>query len=220
MLQEIPDLAALSDEQRRQLAFEALKLQEAQTAAREAEEAAYKELASDTVLANFPYLREISRKLGEYKRSVRNSFAAVLELKAELYGTREGQQSHQFMSEDGRYRIRLGYNVVDNYDDTAEIGIAMVRGYIYSLAHDERSRLLVESVLRLLSKDTKGTLKASRVLQLQQMAEKSGDASFIEGVRIIRNAYRPVESKSYIRAEFRNDEGAWVALPLGITEAD
>ena len=101
-----------------------------------------------------------------------------------------------------------------------DAGIAKVKEYISSLARDEQSKILVETVLKLLSKDSKGTLKASRVLQLQQMAEKSGNADFIEGVRIIRDAYRPIESKSYVRAEYKSDSGAWVSVPLGMTEAD
>lgn len=109
--------------------------------------------------------------------------------------------------------------MIDNYDDTVDAGIAKVKEYISSLARDEQSKILVETVLKLLSKDSKGTLKASRVLQLQQMAEKSGNADFIEGVRIIRDAYRPIESKSYVRAEYKSDSGAWVSVPLGMTEA-
>ena len=133
---------------------------------------------------------------------------------------RSSQRSHQFINSEGTRRITIGFNVIDNYDDTVDAGIAKVKEYISSLARDEQSKILVETVLKLLSKDSKGTLKASRVLQLQQMAEKSENADFIEGVRIIRDAYRPIESKSYVRAEYKSDSGAWVSVPLGMTEAD
>ena len=75
-------------------------------------------------------------------------------------------------------------------------------------------------VLKLLARDSKGALKASRVLQLRKMAEESGDDRFMEGVKIIEESYQPAVSKQFVRAEVKNDNGAWVAIPLGMTEAD
>lgn len=179
----------------------------------------YKRLVSDTVVESFPHLENLSAAMAATKELVRSNFDAVLELKAELYGVKEGQQSHQFTSDDDTLRIRMGYNMVDSYDDTVETGIALVRNYINSLATDEKSKTLVDMVSKLLAKDNKGTLKASRVLQLQQMADKIGDTQLIDGVKIIRQAYKPVQSKSYIRAEYKNDKGVWISLPLAVTEA-
>lgn len=179
----------------------------------------YKRLVGETVVESFPHLENLSTVIAATKDLVRSNFDAVLEFKAELYGIKEGQQSHQFTNDDDTLRIRIGYNMVDSYDDTVETGIAMVRAYISSLATDEKSQNLVDMVSKLLAKDNKGTLKASRVLQLQQMADKIQDAQLSDGVKIIRDAYKPVQSKSYIRAEYKNEKGVWISLPLGVTEA-
>ena len=213
------DIKKMTAEQRQALLAELQAAEQAEKERREAEISAYKKMACDTVAECFPRLEAVSRELIKEKRSIREAFSAVISFKTELYGKQEGPVSHQFMSEDGKFRIRIGYYTLDSYDDTVNNGIAKVKEYINSLARDEQSRILVETVLKLLSKDSKGTLKASRVLQLQQMAEKSGHAGFMEGVRIIRDAYRPIESKSYIRAE-RKTEGGWVAVPLGMTDAE
>lgn len=93
----------------------------------------------------------------------------------------------------------------------------MVRKYIESMAKDDNSRALVNAVLRLLSRDQKGTLKASRVLQLRKMAEDTGDETFIEGVKIIEESYQPSETKQYIRAEYKDDKG-WHVIPLSVTD--
>ena len=66
--------------------------------------------------------------------------------------------------------------------------------------------------------DEAGNLKASRVLQLQKMAEETGDERFIEGVRIIQESYQPTPSKDYIRAAVRDESGAWVPIPLSMTD--
>lgn len=214
------NLSQLSAEQRREMLAQLKAQEEAEKQQREADISTYKALVSQTVEDNFPVLRAVSSELAVQKRTIRTAFATVVDLKSSLYGVKDGQRSHQFINNEGTRRITIGFNVIDNYDDTVDTGIAKVKEYISSLARDEQSKILVETVLKLLSKDGKGTLKASRVLQLQQMAEKSGNTDFIEGVRIIRDAYRPIESKSYVRAEYKSDSGAWVSVPLGMTEAD
>ena len=70
-----------------------------------------------------------------------------------------------------------------------------------------------------------GALKASRVVRLHKLADESGDARFMEGVRIIEAAYRPTITRTYIRCEKREiDENGgvvrdWEAIPLGMTES-
>jgi hypothetical protein len=125
------------------------------------------------------------------------------------------------MSTDGKTRITLGYYVNDNYNDTANDGIAMIKDYISGLAKDAETQSLVDMVLKLLSKDQKGNLKASRVLQLNAMKDRINDPRFSEGVEIIMNAYEPIASKRFIRVEERdNTESEWRTLPLSITDAE
>jgi hypothetical protein len=52
------------------------------------------------------------------------------------------------------------------------------------------------------------------------MAEESGNADFIDGVRIIEDAYQPQVSRLFLKAYVRNaGTGAWDQIPLGMTEA-
>ena len=89
-----------------------------------------------------------------------------------------------------------------------------------SLAKDDATKALVNAVLRLLSRDGQGNIKASRVLQLRKMAEDSGDELFIEGVQIIEESYQPTVSKKYIRAQYRDKNGQWKYIPLSMTDVD
>ena len=101
-------------------------------------------------------------------------------------------------------------NTIDGYRDTVEDGIAMVKGYIESLAKDDATKALVNAVFQLLSRDGQGNIKASRVAQLRKMAEDSGNEQFLEGVKIIEEAYQPTISKKFIRAQYKNDKGSLV----------
>lgn len=96
----------------------------------------------------------------------------------------------------------------------------MVKEYIESLAKDDDTRAMVGAIMRLLSKDQSGNIKASRVLQLRKMAEETGNERFMEGVKIIEESYQPTVTKRYIRAERKNSRGAWTSIPLSMTDVD
>ena len=130
----------------------------------------------------------ISEEIKESKQKVLDNFKAILAMKSDLFKTkmRNDQRSHTFTNSAGDKRITLGVYVTDGYRDTVEDGIAIVKEYIASLANDEKTQALVNMVFRLLSRDAKGTLKASRIVQLRKVAEDTGDARFMEGVRDYR----------------------------------
>ena len=183
---------------------------------------AYVQLVDEQIESTIPELQALSEQIRTVKEYVFDNFREVLRMKAEVMhlNKRDGQFSHTFTNSCGTMRLTLGVNTVDSYLDTAEDGIAMVKEYITGLAKDEDTQLLVDTILRLLSKDQQGNLKASRVLQLKQMAEKTGDERFIEGVEIIMEAYKPSVTRQYIRAEVKDAEtGAWKYIPLSVTDA-
>ena len=182
--------------------------------------ASYAKAVDEEVAHAINMLTGLSSTMKSFKERIYADFDAILEMKSEITGVaKDDQRSHTFTTSDGTMRLILGVNTIDGYRDTVEDGIAMVKEYIESLATDEKSRSLVSAVLRLLSRDQSGNIKASRVIQLRKMAEESGDDRFIEGVRIIEESYQPTETKRYIRAERRDSNGAWVSIPLSLTDA-
>lgn len=188
---------------------------------RKQQRAEYATMTDDEIAAAIPQLRELSETIRLVKDTVFGNFEAILKMKSEILGlTKDDQRSHTFTNSDSTMRITLGVNCIDGYRDTVEDGIAMVKQYIESLAKDDATKALVKAVLRLLSRDGQGNLKASRVLQLRKMAEESGNERFIEGVQIIEESYQPTMTKRYIRAEYKDSKGAWRYIPLGMTDVD
>lgn len=181
---------------------------------------AYRSLAATTVDEVFPKLQELSSALADAKRSTYEAFAGVIDTKTEVVGlVAPGQRSHSFLGKNGDKRIIVGHYQRDGWDDTVEAGICKVKEYISSLAGDEKTRELVDIILDLLSKDRAGNLKADKVLQLEKYTERIDNDTFSEGVAIIKEAYRPERTKDFIRAQYKDDKGKWVDVPLGITEA-
>ena len=200
-------------------AFQAAKKAKAEAEKKAQDRESYKQLVDESIEMCFPSLKGIADQLRIGKKLCYDTFAQVVEMKADVYGVNDGQKSHSFTHRNGKMRITLGNYETDNYDDTVNAGIGKVKEYLKSLAKDNDSSLLVGGVLKLLSRDQKGNLKASRVLQLRKMAEQSGNEQFIDGVKIIEDAYRPAVSKTFVKAEYKNEQNEWVAVPLGMTEA-
>lgn len=210
-----------AEERKEYEAFKAEREKKRREAERKEQRKNYAALVDDEIAAAIPQLREMSEALKTVKDAVFSNFKTILDMKSEILGVSPDDQfSHTFTNSDSTLRIMLGANCIDGYRDTVEDGIAMVRAYIESLAKDDATKALVNAVLRLLSRDGQGNIKASRVLQLRKMAEDSGDERFMEGVKIIEEAYQPTVSKKYIRAQYKDDKGAWKYIPLSMTDVE
>ena len=212
----------MSAEERKEFeAFKAEREKKRREEERKQQRQEYATLVDEEIATTIPMLREVSEQLKTVKDTIYGNFEAILKMKSEIIPTaRDDQASHTFTNSDGTLRIILGVNCIDGYRDTVEDGVAMVKEYIESQAKDDATKALVNAVLRLLSRDGQGNIKASRVLQLRKMAEDSGDERFLEGVRIIEESYQPTISKKYIRAQYKTDKGAWCYIPLGMTDVD
>lgn len=209
-----------AEEKARFEAFQKSEEKRAAEAKARADREMYKQLVDDEIEKSIPVLLAVSEKIKQSKQQVLDNFKTILELKGNIFKTiRDDQKSHTFTNSEGSKRITLGVYVTDGYRDTVEDGIGIVKEYIESLAKDEKTKSLVSMVLRLLSRDAKGTLKASRIVQLRKVAEETGDSRFLEGVRIIEESYQPEVSKQFIRAEQKDVNGMWRSIPLGMTES-
>ena len=90
---------------------------------------------------------------------------------------------------------------------------------VIGLIKDDETKALVNQIVRLIARDQDGNLKANKVLQLDKLAEELNNERLNEGIAIIKEAYIPNFSKTYIRAEWKDDNGIWRYIPLGMTEA-
>ena len=199
--------------------FRAKKAQEREEAARKAQRDEYARLVNDEVAASVAQLVELSEQMRMIKDTIFDNFRTILKMKDEvMHLSREGgQYTHTFTSSDSRYRITLGNRVVDDYRDTVEDGIAIVKKYLQSLAKDQDSADLVETVMHLLSRNKRGVLQPSRVIQLRQLAERRKDDVLLEGVKIIEESYQPYASRTFVQAQVKEATG-WATIPLNMTE--
>jgi hypothetical protein len=184
------------------------------------ERGAYRQLVEETIKISAAELIEASNQIATIKKKVLDRFNKAIEVKCDLFGTEKMKQfSHTFTDAEATFRITVGQYMIDSYRDTVNEGVAIIKEAISSFATDDKTKALVNTIINLLSKDRKGNLKASRVLQLQRTAEELGNEQIKQGVKIIQEAYQPTVSSTYIKLERKVENGSWTSVPLGMTEA-
>ena len=198
--------------------FRAKKAQEREAAARKQQREEYARLVDDEVAAAVDQLKELSEQMATIKKTIFDNFDTIIKMKREVMSLckPDGQYTHTFTSSDSRCRITLGNRMVDDYRDTVEDGILMVKDYITSLAKDEDSAQLVGLIMSLLERNKSGALQPSRVIRLRQLADKRQDPRLLEGVKIIEDSYQPYASSTFVQAEIKGATG-WVTIPLNIS---
>ncbi|MCX4301703.1 MAG: DUF3164 family protein [Alistipes sp.] len=210
------DVTKMTAAQRAELKAQLEAEERAEKQKREDDIMAYKDSVDEFCRGKFARLQALSEEMRRAKEEVFGDAERLIELKEELFRTKSDRHSNQFTTSDGGITVALGYRTNDGWDDTVNAGVDKVKTFIRSLAKDDDSAALTEMVMNLLAKDRKGNLKASRVLQLREIARKSGYPELIEATDIIQSAYRPVDTCQFISVSYKDDKGVKHALPLSL----
>jgi hypothetical protein len=212
------DLLNLTPEQMADLMKQMQQIAAEKKESERRERESYRTIVNQTVAEQYRKLEQISSTLSIVKADVYRQFAAVIELKQELYGAKSKQQSHTFTDDEGR-SITIGWRTIDSFNDTLDMGIALIRDYITTLAIDENTSQLVDMINQLLKKDAKGNLKPSRILDLRNMAEKIDNETFSKGVDIVIQSYTPARSVIFVEASSTDAQQVKQPVALSITSA-
>ena len=180
----------------------------------------YKGLVNETVIEQVAELQKLSQQMMQAKRNVFDSFATVIDLKDDLFKVKTDRRSDTFTSTDGKKTVTIGRRTTEGWDDTVNVGVDKVKAYIKSLAKDENSAALVDTIMGLLAKDRKGNLKTSKVLELEKLATRSKNDDFLDGIKIIKEAYRPQPSCLFVEVKLKNEEGKEISLPLSMSSIE
>ena len=210
------DISKMTSAERAELMAQLEAEERAEKQKRENDVAAYKNSVDEFCRGKFARLQALSDEMRRLKEEIFNDAETLITLKEELFKTKCDRRSDTFTTSDGRITISLGNRTNDGWDNTVEVGIAKVKEYLQSLAKDEDGAKMFEVVMKLLAKDRKGNLRAGAMIQLEQHARRFGDPLFIEGVEIIRQSYRPVDSCQFVSASWKDDHGIRHTLPLSL----
>lgn len=211
------DLSQMTKEQRAELKAQLEAEERAENARIDQERETYKQMVDTAVSSSVKKLQMLSAEMMRVKQEVFQEFGSIIDMKNELFKVKLDRKSDTFSTRDGAMTLTLGSRTNEGWDDSVDAGIAKVKEYLATLAKDENSAALVETVMGLLAKDRKGTLKANKVLELERLAIKTQDKDFMDGIRIIKDAYRPVPTCQFISVETKDEKGNSVSLPLSLS---
>lgn len=211
------DIRNLTKEEREELKAQLEAEEKAEKARVENEREEYKRLVDASVRSAVGKLQKLSDEMMRVKREVFEEFDTLIRMKNELFRVKLDRKTDTFTTGDGVMSVTLGSRTNEGWDDTVEAGIAKVKEYLGTLAKDDNSAALVETVMGLLAKDRKGALKANKVLELERLAVKSQDKEFLDGIGIIKAAYRPVPTCQFISVETKDEKGNATPLPLSLS---
>jgi len=211
------DISNLSKEEKEKLKKQLNDEDRAEKARIDQERQNYKDLVDATVNSSVRKLQELSSQMERLKNEIFSEFDSVIKMKEELFKVKIDRQTDSFTTTDSTKTITIGNRINEGWDDTVEVGIAMVKRYMNTMAKDEDSAALVDTIMSLVAKNRKGSLKASKVLELEKLANKRGDKDFIEAIKIIRDSYRPVPTCQFIEVELKDEQGNPVRLPLSMS---
>lgn len=210
------DIQNLSPEERASLKAQLEAEEKATVAKIQQDREDYKALVDAFVAGNIRKLQNLSSEMIRIKQEVFADAEALVDMKNDLFKVKTDRRSDTFTTQDGTMSLTLGNRTNEGWDDTVNAGVAKVREYLGSLARDDNSAALVETVMGLMAKDRKGNLKASKVLELEKLAVKTADPQFLEGLAIIKQAYRPMPSCQFIEVSLKDEKGNEVKLPLSL----
>lgn len=211
------DIRNLTKEEREELKAQLEAEEKAEKARVENEREEYKRLVDASVRSAVGKLQKLSDEMMRVKREVFEEFDTLIRMKNELFRVKLDRKTDTFTTGNGTMSVTLGSRTNEGWDDTVEAGIAKVKEYLGTLAKDDNSAALVETVMGLLAKDRKGALKANKVLELERLAVKSQDKEFLDGIGIIKAAYRPVPTCQFISVETKDEKGNATPLPLSLS---
>lgn len=211
------NIEELTKEQRADLRRQLEAEEKAERARVQQERENYKSIVDGWVEETVKKLQNVSSVMMDAKADIFGSSETIIKMKNELFNVKLDRKSDTLTTQDGSKTIRIGHRINEGWDDTVGVGVEKVKTFLRTLAKDENSASLVDTVMNLLSKDRKGNLKAQKVLELERLAVKSGNEDFLDGIRIIKDAYRPVATCQFIEVVIRDENGKEHALPLSMS---
>ncbi|MDR3168338.1 MAG: DUF3164 family protein [Candidatus Peribacteria bacterium] len=214
------DLNKLTEVEKDQLLKQLAEEKKLKKQQKEENKEALKELQNEFVNKFFGKLLGVERDLREMKSTIFENAGSILELKQEILGMSDEamkkQQSHSISNSDYSKTIIIGHNTVDGWDmEQATSGIEKVNNWLEKQLKSN-SKDLIAMIRDLLKPNKEGLLKANRVMELSNRANKIGDSELIEAVSEIQQAYHPRKTTTFVKAKYRdkNDQDVWLCLSM------
>lgn len=197
-----------TDELRRMLAEqEAEEIKE-----REAKRMAYEALKEDTVNELVGIADKLNAELSEFKKKAFDSMGTIYEMLLEYSKRRDADKGNfTLTSLNGELKIEFAKQEQGKFDERAGQAEKHIIDFVErQFKEDLGTKDLITSLLE----RKKGSLDIKLVQKLYKLEDRYSDASWKEGLKLLKESWQPGESKSYIRFYRKDSNGTWQDVVL------
>jgi ribosomal protein L31E len=181
------------------LSKEELKAQLAEIEKQEREEqaakrAAYEKQVNDFVIKMASKSKQVHEVMAAFKKECFEGMEEQRGLLEEYAGglRKNSKGGFGLRSADGNYQIRLDRNLNYEYDERATQAIDLIREFMESMVK-KKSIEAYSMVMQLLSRNVKGDLEPSRVLDLLKMEHKWEDERWSRAMELLKESHQARE---------------------------
>ena len=161
--------------------------------------------------------KSVSAAISQFRGQAFDDIAAFVSLSAEEYGVKigGGKGNVTLCSFDGKYKVQRAVAEHIAFDERLQAAKALVNECIqdWSQGSSPEIRALVNDAFQV---DKEGNINLSRVLMLRRL--EISDERWSRAMKAISDAIQVVGSKSYIRIYERDENGEYIAIPLGVAK--
>lgn len=180
---------------------------------------AYENIKESTILSLCAQAEQVSRQLADFKVHAFEDMTALYNLLQE-YSKRhkDGKGNFEIENADCTYRIEFNRQERGYFDERSNQAEKHIIEFVNrQFAGDPTTHKLITSLLE----RKKGALDIKLVQKLYAMETEYTDENWTEGIKLLKESWKPAETKDYIRF-FKKVNGvyqiiklAFSALPLG-----
>jgi hypothetical protein len=178
-----------------------------------AEREAYEALRNQTVEELIEEAEMLQSIITTFKRKALESMQAMGDL-LRKHSKRHGEDVKSFTiyNKSNTKKIVLGVDELGTFDERSKEAVRLIMEFLKKkYANDDDTK---EVMMRLL-KYKKGELDVKRVQDLYAIEGRFTDPEWKEGIRLLKESWRPMETKTYINFYKRQEsDGAWKLVNL------
>ena len=172
-------------------------------------------LRDQTVRGILAEALEMRDKIGAFKKRIRESVMAFVDISAEKYGKSWGGAKGNFTlaTFDGKYRLMIAMDDNIFFDERLQIAREIVAECISKWSEGSRSeiRVLVNDAFQV---DKAGKVNTARVLGLRRL--DIDDPDWKKAMQAITDSVQVTGSKQYMRFYERGENDRYVHIPLDL----
>lgn len=207
------NLDNLTDEQIEMLEGQLATRKENTRLARERERNAYESLVDDTVRNRCIAAINFQQTMLEFKEQSLNDVTALYSSLLEYSNRHKSDSKGNFTldTKDKLFRIIYRNAILMDFDERAAQGKSHVLSFVNKRYDgDEETRDLILALLD----ESAGKLNARDVNRLIKMEARFNDENWNQGIALLKESYKEVDTKSYIRFYKKDSQGQYKQISL------